>query len=364
LAENKIVAILLPNLGGGGAEKVSINLSKFLIQNGFTVHFILLQKKGEFLRIIPKNIKIFCINKIRFRDSIFPLASYFKKNNPQFIFVNMWPLTTIAVLSWVLAGRKGKLFLVDHSILSQSILNVKFYKKLVLKLSIMITYPLANKVIGVSKGVINDIISLGQLHKDKAIYIYNPLTIKNRVYFPKKIPVSWEDSSFKILSIGRFTEEKNHKLLIKAFQILIKTNIGAKLIILGDGSLFRETKEFVKNLGLENHIHLPGFVLDAEPFFIHADLFVLSSNVEGFGNVIVEALSYGVPVVSTDCPSGPSEILDRGKFGTLVPIEDAESLAEAIKLNLYKEFDKEFLINRSLDFSIDKMAQKYLDLLI
>lgn len=364
MAENKIVSILLPNLGGGGAEKVCINLSNFLIQNGWTVHFVLLQKKGAYVNIISKSIKIFCINKIRFRDSIFPLVSYFKKNKPQFIFVNMWPLTSIAVCSWILAGRKGKIFLVEHSVLSYSILNVKFIKRLVLKLSIKITYPLANKVIGVSEGVIKDIISLVQIHRDKAIYIHNPLTIKNRVYIPKKNPIFWEDCSFKILSVGRFTEEKNHKLLIKAFQILNKTINGAKLIILGDGYLHNETKEFVNDLGLENHIHLPGFVLDTEPFFTHADLFVLSSNVEGFGNVIVEALSFGVPVVSTNCPSGPSEILDGGKFGSLVPIKDAERLAEAIELNLCKEFDKDFLIKRSLDFSIDKKAQKYLDLLI
>jgi glycosyltransferase involved in cell wall biosynthesis len=364
LKEKKIVAILLPDLGGGGAERVSINLSNFFILNGFSVHFVLMQKNGEFNNAISENIQIFCINRIRFRNSIFPLASYFKKNKPHFILVNMWPLTSIAALAWLLSGRKGKLFLVEHSNLSNAIINSKFVKEFYLKFFIKVTYPLADKVIGVSKGVIEDVILLGQLNRDKTMFIYNPITDKNAVRSNNKIPSFWEDSKFRILSVGRFVPEKNHKLLIKSFEILCKSVSDVKLIILGNGPLFNETKEFVLKLGLEKSIHMPGFILDTKTYFHHADLFVLSSKFEGFGNVIVEALSYGIPVISTNCPDGPSEILEGGKYGTLVSIEDEEGLAEAMKINLFEEVNKEFLKNRSLDFSIDKMAQKYLELFI
>jgi glycosyltransferase involved in cell wall biosynthesis len=276
----------------------------------------------------------------------------------------MWPLTSVAVIAWLLSGRKGKLFLIEHANLSHSIIKSKIENEIYLKFCIRITYPFANKVIGVSKGVTEDIIKLGVLNPKKTTFIYNPITKYNKSYLKNKIPLFWTDCDFRILTVGRFVPEKNHKILIKSFNILKKSVKSIKLVILGDGPLFNETKEYVLKLGLENSILMPGFSLNTESYFTYADLFVLTSKFEGFGNVIVEALSFGIPVVSTNCPNGPAEILENGKYGTLVPLDDEEALAEAMKLNLFKKIDKEFLINRSNDFSIEKMSKRYVDLFL
>src|SRR5690606_26732556 len=136
------------------------------------------------------------------------------------------------------------------------------------------------------------------------------------------------------------------------------------LCILGEGEERPRLQALVDALGLDGRLLLPGYQSDPAPWYAHADLFVLSSDHEGFGNVIVEALEQGVPVVSTDCPSGPREILEGGKYGTLVPVGDAAALASAIDDALSREHNHDALKRRAQDFSVDKAADAYLDLLL
>ena len=133
------------------------------------------------------------------------------------------------------------------------------------------------------------------------------------------------------------------------------------LNIVGDGPLKNELIQFVNDLKLQNYITFHGFQKNLKNFYLNSDLFVLSSIYEGFGNVIVEAMSYGVQIISTDCPSGPSEILDNGKYGILVPINDEKSISYAIKNIINNKFDVKLLINRAKDFEIMNIAKQYLD---
>jgi glycosyltransferase involved in cell wall biosynthesis len=209
-----------------------------------------------------------------------------------------------------------------------------------LKLLIRITYPYVNGVICVSNGVLEDIITMGRLKRDKIKVIYNPVTndrFNNDIV--NEIPNFWRDCSFKILSIGRFVSQKNHALLLNAFCILRKS-LDVKLIILGDGPLYLQTKEYLNKLGLVDSVIMPGFTTDTNPFYYHSNLFVLSSNFEGLPTVLIEALDYGISIVSTDCPSGPSEILSNGTYGTLVPVGDAKKLAIAMQESLLNPRDK------------------------
>ncbi len=145
---------------------------------------------------------------------------------------------------------------------------------------------------------------------------------------------------------------------------LMSPDVDASLVIIGQGDLRAELQERIEKLGLENRIRMPGYILDPSPYFRSADLFVLSSDYEGFGNVIVEAMSVGLPVVSTDCPDGPAEILNRGEFGTLVPIRDPMALARAIELALSSKNDAERQRRRAAEFGEDGAVSRYLDAML
>jgi glycosyltransferase involved in cell wall biosynthesis len=159
--------------------------------------------------------------------------------------------------------------------------------------------------------------------------------------------------------MGRLHAQKDYPTLLRALR-LVRGTIPARLLILGEGPARPEIEALRAGLGLDGAVSMPGFHPDPYPFLAHADLFVLSSLWEGFGNVIVEALACGAPVVSTDCRSGPREILRDGQFGDLVPPGDPEALAAAILATLSRPRDRAALIARSADFSIDKAARAYL----
>nr|WP_241878977.1 glycosyltransferase [Psychrobacter sp. PraFG1]UNK05619.1 glycosyltransferase [Psychrobacter sp. PraFG1] len=163
-----------------------------------------------------------------------------------------------------------------------------------------------------------------------------------------------------VLAVGRLTHQKDFATLIHAFKKVLK-NKACNLIILGEGELRCELEKLIKDLNLQDNVQLPGFVNNPYAWMSKADLFVLSSIYEGFGNVLVEAMACGTPVVSTDCPSGPSEILENGRWGSLVPTNDPDSLAEAILKALNNtKFKSELVKKRAEDFSVDNSLSGYI----
>ena len=170
-------------------------------------------------------------------------------------------------------------------------------------------------------------------------------------------------TDLRIETVGTLKAVKDFPTLLRAFARL-REQANARLLILGEGEGRAELESLVQSLGLSDAVELPGFVGDPGPYYAKADLFVLSSDHEGFGNVIPEALGRGVPVVSTDCPSGPREILCDGKYGALVPVGDAEALAQAMLASLQSTHDPAALKARARDFAVDTIAGQYLDHLL
>ncbi len=356
-----IITVILPNLCGGGAERLHVNLARDWVARGYSVEFVLMRKKGELLQLLPKEVKITDMSVDRIRSFIFPLTLYLKNIRPNIILAAMWPLTSAVVCSWILSGRSGSLFLSDHEHLSHSYIGQRRVKGAYLKNLIRFTYPLSNGVIAVSAGVKNDLCALGKLSSSKVQVIYNPAAIGvSSVTESMKVRNKlWGGYKYTILAVGRLTAEKNYETLIKAFARL-PIEMNAKLIILGEGNLRTALSNLIIELDLHERIELPGFVSDPYPWFRSADLFVLSSLWEGFGNVIVEALECGVPVVSTDCPSGPAEILENGRYGKLVPVGDFVRLSFAMIDSLLETHDSEAMKLRAKDFSVDKISAQYL----
>lgn len=357
------VLILLPDLRGGGAERLHVVLANHWHRQGLSVQLVLMTKTGDLFSLLDPGIEIVDLGVDRIRGVIFPLSRHLREMRPDVIIAAMWPLTSAAVLSWRMASKPGRLYLSDHNQLSVSCVHELELSPWIVGAAMRFTYPTASGLIAVSEGVKADMCRLGGFADRQVRVIYNPAAIGVPAVERAATTSSelWGPGSGPhILSVGALKTQKDQAGLIKAFSQLPES-LNARLIILGEGSLRGELEELVRQLGLEGRVTLPGFVIDPYPWYHSADLFVLSSRWEGFGNVIVEALECGVQVVSTDCPSGPSEILKAGEVGRLVPIQDPSALAEAMVQALAAPFDREALKARARDFSVEAIADQYLD---
>jgi glycosyltransferase involved in cell wall biosynthesis len=224
---------------------------------------------------------------------------------------------------------------------------------------------MAHHIVTVSNGIKDDLSRLSPRAGGKAQTIYNPVVDSDLVEKAKQ-PVShpWLDDEDipVILGVGRLTHEKNFDLLIRAFAT-VATARNVRLVLLGEGKHQEKLERLIHALGVEGRVDIHGFVGNPYPYMASASMLVLSSIFEGLPTVLIEALACGCPVVSTDCPSGPREILEGGKWGALVPVNDQEALAASIRKTLDVPHNPERLQHRAWDFSVERSVDHYLSLL-
>jgi glycosyltransferase involved in cell wall biosynthesis len=232
-------------------------------------------------------------------------------------------------------------------------------------LAARIFYPFADAIIAVSDGAANALSRTAGIARDRITVINNPV-------FTPAIPTLAQDNvehpwlknkQFPVIvAVGRLSDAKDYPTLLKAVAHVSAKRM-VKCIILGEGELREKLQGMIEQMSLSDTVDLHGFVGNPYAFLAKADLFVLSSRREGFPNVLVEAMACGTPVVATDCPSGPAEILDNGKYGPLVPVGDVQALADAMLRTLDDHLPAETLIARAEEFSVEKIAGQYIDLL-
>jgi glycosyltransferase involved in cell wall biosynthesis len=360
------IAIVLPDLRGGGAERVGLTLGKAFLAHGHAVAFVLMKAQGELLGMVPKDAAVVDLEAARLRRALLPLARYLRDARPDALLASMWPLTSIAVWARGLARVPTRVVVSDHNDLRTAPPGRSALGRLKMKGTMRWSYPRADGVVAVSAGVGRSVAALANLPPHRVSVIHNPIappkddaTIADACAAP-----GWASHKGpKVIAIGTLKEQKGFPLLLSAF-VNVRQLADARLLVLGEGPLRGELEALRSRLGLDGAVDMPGFVADPYPYLAKADVFVLSSAWEGFGNVIVEALACGTKVVSTDCPSGPREILEDGRYGKLVPVGDAGALAQAILAALDEDHDRAALIRRSQDFSVEKAADEYLRLLL
>ena len=363
----KSICFFIYNLKTGGAEKVVIYLANYFSEKNKEVILLTVADNNDLSHIINPKIKVISLNKRRLRNVIPALIRFTKNKDIDCFISNVWPLTILSSFI-LLFSRKVKLVFVEHCSLSQEFKNKNYLFKILQNISISIFYRLPHHVITVSEGVKEDLISMG-IKRSRIKTIYNPLPSlgeeKSRKIEKSTEITKWINSKDKkIISVGELKKEKNFCNLVKAISFFKKNySYKLKVIILGDGTERAAIESTIKKENLEETIYLLGWVEDPIPYLKESDLFVLSSDYEGFGVVITEALSVGVNVVSTDCPSGPREILNNGEFGYLCEVGNPEDLAKSIKKALDKPINKAKLISRSKDFSIEIIGTQYQELI-
>jgi glycosyltransferase involved in cell wall biosynthesis len=226
-------------------------------------------------------------------------------------------------------------------------------------------YPRCDTIFAVSNGVARDFCTLTSISMDHLTTIYNPMTTDTiKTLAGEQVNHPWfeEGSPPVILGVGRLSIAKNFPLLIEAFG-MVRSKFQCRLVILGDGKLRESIEKYADSSPYRHDIALPGHKINPFAYMSRAAVFAMSSSWEGFGNVLVEAMAVGTPVVSTDCPNGPREILADGKYGPLVPPDDAGHLAEAILGLLQNPTPRDLLIEGSGRFNARTIATRYLEAL-
>jgi len=346
------IAIIIPDLKGNGAERVMLALASGFKEKNCNVHIIIFKNHIELAvnDVIPINIfehHYRWIPRAIRGKIVAPILDRFIEKvcgqKPNLVLSNLLPIDRI------LAYSKLNVFMVIHNTISQELyLGTKKKKN---QLADIYT---KKPCICVSKGVMADFQSVFSDFNTKRItYIYNPIDINSLNNIEHTNQLSYKNY---LIHVGKFKSAKRHDILIKAYA---KSGLKNPLLLLGQGPLLHEAKSLVKQLNLEQKIIFLGFHQNPYPLIEQASLMVLSSDFEGLPTVILEATALGTPVISTDCPSGPSEILPAQN---LCSVRDIEKLSQLMKLAI--AMPEEYKIPLANSFLLGYATQKYLDLLL
>jgi glycosyltransferase involved in cell wall biosynthesis len=364
MTPKKKITFFMDALHGGGAEKVVVNLLKGLAQRDeFDLDLVLATLEGPYLDQVPPEVQIIDLNKGRVITAILPLMNYLKKNRPWALIGNMGHVNIVASMARELAQIQTRLLLVEHNNLSANKSNLLRAKLVPSFMKLL--YPRANAVAAVSGGVARDLEQQLGLEKETVKVLYNPVVNEDLISQSQadlEHPWFAENSPPVFLAVGRLNPQKDFPNLLRAFA-QVRQQKSARLIILGEGQERRKLEKIIDSLGIGEDVLMPGFVKNPYAYMKRASCLVLSSRDEGLPTVLIEAMACGCPVLSTNCPSGPDEILDNGIYGLLVPIENSEALAAAMLETLENTLPKASLTERAKQYSTDQVVNTYLSLL-
>ncbi len=352
------VAFYLPSLRGGGAERVMVMLANGFAARGHRVDLVMAKPEGPYLSEVAPGVRVVDLNRGRVLTSLLPLVHYIRRERPDAMLSALSHSNIIAILARELARSPLRLVVSEHNAPSQAFYGGKM--ALLIRFLIRALYPKADAIACVSEGIRQEMhhifgLPFTQLHR-----IYNPLDV-DRIRETMGFPIANEEEIKArgplILAAGRLTTQKDYPNLLAAFAILRATR-QARLVILGEGDDERFLKAKADELAISDDVDFAGFQSNPFAWMRASDLYVLSSRWEGLSCTLLEALACGVRVVSTDCRHGPSEILEDGKWGRLVPVNDPEALALAMAAALDDENPPD-VVQRANDFRSHQALSKY-----
>lgn len=353
------VAFVLPDFRCGGAEKVALCVIEYLVSRGCSVDLVLLQRGGELLDALPPQVRVIDLGARRIRNAIRPLARYLRREKPGAIQASMWPITIIAIWANMLAGRQAKVVVSNHAILSAEFSSS--FQRTMIAWTTKLFYPMADTRIAVSQGTSEDLAALSSLSSADFKVVHNPIHLPDRIEGDVAAEAAWRGAKLRILTVGRLKAIKDQALLIRAIA-RVPAKADSCLVIAGTGELEAELKELAKDEGVLDRISFIGFIEDPWPLYATADVFVLPSHEESFGNVLVEALHAGLPIVSTPTV-GAREVLDDGRYGTLIEDPTPEELAAGILAAVAEKPDPRALKGRAQELSGEESLKAYKALL-
>ncbi len=396
------IALFIHGLSGGGVQRSTLNLAATFVQRDHEIDLLVGTADGPSRSMVPAGVRLVPLQR-RTRLAYLPLvmraepalrrsflkpvmlpllpqkamfylpalAEYLEMRQPDAIISADTYCNLAAIWARQVSRAPSKVIVSERNALSVQLRRPErrqAWRWRHVPPLIGALYPRADGIVAVSDGVAQDLADLCAIPRRSISTIYNPIhtgeVLERRALQPALHPWLQQGQPPVILGVGRLVKPKDFTTLIRAFALL-RARRPARLLILGEEQERGERARLLalaRSLGVGDDVQLPGHVENPYPFYRHAAAFVLSSYREGLGNVIIEALACGCPVVSTDCPYGPSEILEGGRYGRLVPVGDAAAIAEAIALTLTAPPPASFLRARGAAFTAERAASAYLAL--
>lgn len=334
--KKRTVSIFIPSYRIGGAEKVLVLLANRFLEHFDEVHMLSTSSEGPLAAELDPAVKRIDLECQSYKRVFVKLIAYYNQRRPDVVLTSIYATGIVAAAARVVSKHKPVLMIGAHNSFSAKLAAPDNAKdRFLLKPLARLFLRGADAVVPVSHGVADDLARTLALPPGKLHVIYNPVVSPVLLAMARRdVTHPWlgdrEERRYKtVLAVGRLVPQKAFDVLLRAFHRLPRRD-EFRLVIVGDGVEAGNLQALALSLGLSNHVDFVGYDTNPYRFMSRADLFVLSSNWEGLPTVLIEAMACGCPVVATDCPYGPAEILNHGQFGTLVPMADPDALAAAI----------------------------------
>ncbi len=355
------IALMIGTLAGGGIQRTALVLGKEFARRGHDVDLLVLRSEGELVREMPREINLIELGARGYPDGLLPFVRYLRQMQPDG-FIAATPLGNLAALLAVRLARVPVRVVTTDATDPARVYHPEDsrFRSFLLPVAARFLYPGAAARVAVSDGVADAMAIIPGIARETVETVYNPIDVRpvGQLDSPVHPWLQAGRSGPVVISVGRFHAIKDYGTLIAAFGKVRAVRTDARLILFGEGKDRPNLTQQIAALGLTDAVNMPGFSWYVRSEIAAADLFVMSSLREGLGNALIEALAEGCPVVSTDCPFGPREILEGGKHGRLVPVSDPDAMAEAILAALAEpriEGDRSHLER----FDVERIVDRY-----
>lgn len=356
------LAIFIPTLLGGGAERVMSIVARGFAERGHEVDFLVASSAGPYRELIPDEVRLIDFKKKGVLGCLLPLAGYLRRERPVAIYSAMSHTNVIALAANALAGSPARVIVSERASYEQVRAHHRSLANRATRVAMRYTYGRADKIVVVAEAIADELHRHLGLPRSRMVALPNPVVTPEIAGLAQQTPETQIFDAGKpvILGAGRLTFQKDFETLIRAFGI-VRGSHDARLAIIGEGPDREQLQHLIEQLGLGGVVELAGFVSNPFAWMRAASVFVLSSRYEGLPGVLIQAMACGTAVVSTDCPTGPREILQDGKWGPLVPVGDPDALARAVVDQLTSKHRPDVRL-RAQDFSERVAVDGYLDL--
>ncbi|KAA9395875.1 glycosyltransferase [Haloarcula sp. CBA1130] len=364
-SDRPLLAFFIPDLSVGGAEQVAITIVNGLAERGYDIDLLLSRASGELQSELSEQVSVVELPPsktpaVGVAAHLPSLVSYLHREKPAALFPHLEHPSIVCLTINRLLDTDTTVIPTQHSAFGHGVESTP--KDRVVERVVPHLYPASDQIISVSEGVADSLVNQTPVDRGDVSVLHNPVDVERiRERASQPVDHDWVENSDRdvVLFVGRHAGQKNLNGWVRAFEQVVDRNPDVRAIIAGKGQCREDVVATVEQRGLSDVVSLPGYVDNPYRYMSKADTFLLSSRYEGLPTVLIECLSVGCPVVSTDCPSGPREILSDGEYGTLVPVGDVDGLANAVCDTLASPPDPERLRSRAGDFSPQPVFDEY-----